>query len=432
MTLVAALYVARIGVREHEPRGGRGNVANSNGGGFSRRGLTGTLGLAFLFSPITWAEFNAPAGSTFSLGDTDSDGDVDSADFAEFQLCLDLGGPHNSFPAECESQDVEPDEDLDLQDLATFLNAFTGTRLAAMVHIPGGDFLMGDALGDGTLRETPRHWARVGSFFMDRFEVTNTQYADALNWANDQGRHITVINGLVYQPEKGTQIPYFETAIGSSFSGVDWDGDRFHVVPGREDHPVVLVTWYGAAAYANWRSAMEQRVPLYDTRDWSCDFSPGGYRLPTEAEWEYAARGGVAGMRFPWSDSQEVQHARANYFSYAAYPYDTSPTRRYHPTFDTGDHPLTNPVGYFAPNHFGLLDMAGNAMEWCNDWYLLTYYSISPFPDPPTGPTTGTSRVLRGGSWTDNAINLRCSARMYTTPDNRVDIFGFRLVVVGE
>ena len=160
---------------------------------------------------------------------------------------------------------------------------------------------------------------------------------------------------------------------------------------------MVRVSWYGSVAYANWRSAMVGQPMCYNLSTWACDFNMNGYRLPTEAEWEKAARGGVAGHRVPWSDSDTIQHARANYYSSTSYSYDTSPTRGYHPTFAVGNMPYTSPVGYFAPNGYGLYDMAGNVWEWCNDWYRSTYYSTTPYPHVnPHGPTRGASRVLRG------------------------------------
>ncbi|MBN1629412.1 MAG: SUMF1/EgtB/PvdO family nonheme iron enzyme, partial [Thermoleophilia bacterium] len=151
--------------------------------------------------------------------------------------------------------------------------------------------------------------------------------------------------------------------------------------------------------------------------------------LPTEAEWEKAARGGTAGRRFPWSDADTIQHARANYYSLWGdegpyYPYDTSPTEGFHPTFAVG----TSPVGYFAPNGYGLYDMAGNVWEWCNDWYLLSYYSSSPYSNP-TGPATDGDRVLRGGCRFFLAEDCRVAHRFFSAPDSRVLSSGFRCAV---
>ncbi|MFH1107757.1 MAG: SUMF1/EgtB/PvdO family nonheme iron enzyme [Planctomycetota bacterium] len=313
------------------------------------------------------------------------------------------------------------------------VSAHDGRAPEGMVFIPGGDFMMGDSFdpSEGNSDELPRHLIRVDSFYMDRYEVTNQQYADALNWAKGQGNLITVTSGVVYKYNSGTSYPYCSTTASTSYSRITWNGSAFGVVSGKENHPMVMVSWYGAAAYANWRSVMGGWTPSYDTGTWTCNFVANSYRLPTEAEWEYAARGGVAGTRFPWSDSNNIQHARANYYSDPGYSYDTSPTRGDHPTFATGNYPYTSPAGYFAPNGYGLFDMAGNAWEWCNDWYDGSYYSVSPGSNP-TGPGSGDFVVLRGGSWGRFANLLRCAFRNFLLPDDRENGLGFRLALAAE
>ncbi len=186
------------------------------------------------------------------------------------------------------------------------------------------------------------------------------------------------------------------------------------------------MTWYGSAAFCNYRSQKEGRTPCYDLSNWSCNWSAGGYRLPTEAEWEKAARGGASGKRFPWGDT--IQHARANYFSSSSYGYDTSPTRGYHPDYDDG-LPYTSPVGTFesGKNGYGLYDMAGNVWEWCNDWWG-SYPSES--VTDPYGPLTGSFRVFRCGSWFDDAYGCRVAIRAYTSPAYSCDYIGFRAVLL--
>lgn len=304
-----------------------------------------------------------------------------------------------------------------------------------MVLIPAGEFEMGDHHDGGVCCGTlPLHAVHIDAFYMDRFEVTNQQYADALNWAWAQGNLITVTGGVVYKFNSGTSYPYCYTTTASSYSRITWNGSVFGVVgqalppgdPGNKtNHPMVMVSWYGAAAYANWRSAVEGRTPSYDTTTWECNFAAAGYRLPTEAEWEKAARGGNQSpyYRYPWGDS--IDESKANYWS-SGDPYES------------GNYPWTTPVGYYngsqtppgtdMANGYGLYDMSGNVWEWCNDWWGDSYYASSPYSNP-TGPASGSYRVLRGGSWYYYGYTLRCAYRYYIYPDYSWDYLGFRLAL---
>jgi formylglycine-generating enzyme len=141
--------------------------------------------------------------------------------------------------------------------------------------------------------------------------------------------------------------------------------------------------------------------------------SAPGYRLPTEVEWQYAARGGVANRRFPWGDSDTIQHVWANYISSDSWIFDTSPTRGYHPTYNDGTMPYTSPVGSFAANGYGLHDMAGNVYDWCFDRY-----------------GGDQRRRVHGGGWRSGAANCRVDGRNYGEQVAGYESVGFRTVMI--
>ena len=251
-----------------------------------------------------------------------------------------------------------------------------------MALISGGEFEMGDH-HDGMTAALPVHRVYVDSFYMDVYEVTNQQYAEGLNWALGQGL-IYVSDGVVCG--SGGNTPYCATTSPTRYqSRITWNGISFGVTPGKEDHPMIEVTWYGAAAYANWRSTQGGLESCYNLSTGACDFDANGYRLPTEGEWEYAARGAEHDpyYRYPWGNT--IDGSNANYWL-SGDPYETDPWTR------------TTPVGYYDGNQtppgsdmangYGLYDMAGNVRELCNDWYSETYYDSSPY-DNPRGPANG-------------------------------------------
>jgi len=299
-----------------------------------------------------------------------------------------------------------------------------------MVLIPGGTFQMGDSFGEVPFDERPVHTVTLSAFYMGRHEITNGQYCEFLNSALGQGL-ITVSSGStpgrVYQFGSGTSYLYCYTSGGNINSQIAYSEGTFAVRTkggrGMADDPIVEVSWYGAVAYCNWRSLQEGREPCYDLTNGTCDFNRNGYHLPTEAQWECAARGGLSGRRFPWGDT--ISHSQANYVSSDAFNYDISPTRGYHPTWNDGIWPYTSPVGSFAANGYGLYDMTGNAGEWCHDWYGLGY-DYRPQTNP-TGPSEGAGRVYRGGFWSAPALWCRVSYRYYLTPGSCYEYLGFRV-----
>ncbi|MHC4743721.1 MAG: formylglycine-generating enzyme family protein [Planctomycetota bacterium] len=299
-----------------------------------------------------------------------------------------------------------------------------------MVIIPAGTFEMGDSLDEGYPSELPAHTVTLNSFLMARFEITNRQYCDYLNSALSQGQ-IRVTGGVVYMA--GSQaFPYCDTHTADPDSQIDYNDvtETFTVrtksARDMSNDPMVQVSWYGAVAYCNWRSREEGRELCYNLSNWTCYFWKNGYRLPTEAEWEYAARGGLSRMRFPWGDT--ISHSRANYYSDSGYFYDISPTRGFHADWEDGETPYTAPVGSFPANGHGLYDMAGNVWEWCNDFYDPSYYNKSP-SDNPKGPLTSGKHVLRGGAWSYDADFCRLAYRGNYWPEYRYNYFGFRIVL---
>jgi len=274
-----------------------------------------------------------------------------------------------------------------------------------MAPIPGGNARIGNALsatGDGYADELPVQTVYVSAFNMDRHEVTKALWDEVRAWGLGNG--------------------YTDLPVGRGKA---------------LNHPVQGIDWNAMVKWCNARSQMEARPACYTMDGFvyktgpgtpTCDWAATGYRLPTVAEWEKAARGGESGRRFPWSNNDLIQHAQANYIGTNAYRYDTGTTFGYHPAFALGGFPYTSPVGSFAPNGYDLYDMAGNVWEWCWDWSSSNGLAASPTVDP-RGPTTGSDRVYRGGSWDYYADDCRVAGRYGDTPDGAEDDVGFRTVL---
>ncbi|MCY3744087.1 MAG: formylglycine-generating enzyme family protein [Candidatus Poribacteria bacterium] len=241
-----------------------------------------------------------------------------------------------------------------------------------MMLIPAGEFEMGSHTGKNN--ERPVHTVYLDAFYMDIYEVTNAQYKIFVD-ANPQWQKDNI-------PEEYHDGVYLRL----------WDGNTYP--EGKADHPAIYVSWYAAMAYAEW----------------------AGKRLPTEAEWEKAARGGLAGEAYPWGNT--IDATRANHARHFNAPIA---------------------VGQYPPNGYGLYDMAGNISEWCLDEYDPDFYATSPRENPVSNGTRQEvinsfkvikkkNRVLRGGCWSDNGLFLRVAYRDWG-PQNYTSVFrGFRCV----
>jgi len=384
------------------------------------------------------------ATTAVRAGDVDGDGVSDAVD-----VC-------SNTPAgtEVDGQgrplgDIDQDCDTELEDHSLFQQGFTGplAPFVLMAPIPGGEFEMGDSFGEGDADELPVHDVHLGTYHIDVYQVTNRQYAAALNWAWTQGGLIALIDDVVYQAGSGTSYPYCVLDTYDGYSRIHWDGAAFTVSAGKEDHPMVKVSWYGAVAYCNWRGAVEGKPPCYELVTWTCDYTCPGYRLPTEAEWEKAAGWDADQERhFRFGEHTDgcgdacLDGQRANYWESGD-------------PFEVGVHPQTTPVGFFngelhyradfgwpgsdtsyqtqdARSYYGCYDMSGGVWEWCHDWYAADYYGSSPYGSP-TGPAAGTHRVVRGGVWNTTAAYCRSAKRHQGTPEDCSYDVGFRCVTGG-
>jgi sulfatase modifying factor 1 len=304
-----------------------------------------------------------------------------------------------------------------------------------MVWIEGGDFSMGASDQIGRIDEYPKHKVRVKGFWMDVTEVTNAQFAafvkatgyittaeKAPDWEELKKQvpkgtakpadSLLVAASLVFTPPS-RPVPINDLANWWSWKkGADWrhpEGLGSNI-KGKENYPVVHISWFDAVAYAKW----------------------AGKRLPTEAEWEYAGRGGLQENIYSWGNEDvEKGKPKANTW------------QGHFPDKNTGWDKFIRsaPVKSFPPNKYGLYDMAGNVWEWCYDWYRSDYYQQfdGKMGDNPKGPSdsfdpdepTAQKRVTRGGSFlchVSYCASYRVSARMKTTPDTGLEHTGFRCV----
>jgi formylglycine-generating enzyme required for sulfatase activity len=271
-----------------------------------------------------------------------------------------------------------------------------------MALIPAGSYTMGNSSGDGDITDANTVGVYASAFYLDSNSVTYGLWLSVNNWATNHGYN------------------FDDAGMGKA-----------------ANNPVQTVNWYDTVKWCNARSEMAGLTPCYYTgasqttvyRTGDMDLSNSwvkwtvkGYRLPTEAEWEKAARGGLSGQRFPWGNI--ISETRANYQGYTGYAYDMGPTG-YNPIGMIGGMPYTSPVGSFAPNGYGLYDMAGNIYDWCWDWYATPYAGGT----DPRGPASGSTRTFRGGCFTLTANYDRTAARRNFAATTVGDGLGFRCVM---
>jgi formylglycine-generating enzyme required for sulfatase activity len=251
-----------------------------------------------------------------------------------------------------------------------------------LARMPAGEFLMGAS--DAEEDERPVHRVYVSEFFIGRFPVTHDEYA---RFIRATGYPAPAIRGLPLVTAGGHDSVFKELA-----APYVWNAGE--PPPGHGSHPVVLIRYDDAMAYCRWLSESTGCV----------------VRLPTEAEWEKAARGGTEGQRYPWGN--DIDPSRGNFLLKGMAKRQRG----------------TRPTGTYPPNAYGLYDMTGNVWEWVADWYGSDYYAASEARDP-RGPESGNMRLVRGGSWVNEDVDmLRCAYRHKVPPDTYAYSLGFRIV----
>lgn len=317
----------------------------------------------------------------------------------------------------------------------TVINESKAVSYEGMVQIPSGEFLMGASDDEGRQDEYPQHRVKINSFWMDVTEVTNAQFEKFVkatgyittaeikpDWDEIKKQlppgtpkpdeSLLVAASLVFTPTR-TAVDLNDASQWWRWTeGASWkhpEGPK-STIKGRENYPVVHISWDDANAYAKW----------------------AGKRLPTEAEWEFASRGGLIDKKYFWGNEEpEKGKPKANIWQ-GKFPYLNTTKDKF-----VG----ASPVKSFSPNKYGLYDMAGNVWEWCNDWYTPDYYreSNGRITNNPQGPLksydpmepTIPKKVVRGGSFLCNASyckGYRVTARMKSSPDTGLGHTGFRCV----
>ena len=262
------------------------------------------------------------------------------------------------------------------------------------VLIKGSCFRMGDTAGDGQKDERPVHDVCIGDFHLGQYEVSVGQF-----------RRFADESGYRTDAEKGGGCHVWNGTGWDRQAATSWRSPRFEQ---SDLYPVTCVSWNDAQAFIHWLSGKDGKR----------------YALPTEAQWEYAARGGGLNRKYAWGDSKPS----GNLADLALKR--IKPKAEILDGYDDG-YAFTAPVGSYYPNDLGLFNMTGNVWEWCQDWYGEKYYAASPVSNPK-GPETGSFRILRGGSWHNTPWYARTTYRTASTPDTRGTTQGFRLAFPAE
>ncbi|MCY1137583.1 formylglycine-generating enzyme family protein [Actinoplanes sp. Pm04-4] len=280
-----------------------------------------------------------------------------------------------------------------------------GRHRVPQASVPGQTFAMGDVFSDGVRPdgEQPVHPVRLPAYEIDATTVTVSDYREFVAATGYRTEAETYGWSAVFHlaVAEGSEIAgrMAGTPWWLGVSGADWAHPAGPTSTAADDHPVVHVSWNDAQAYCTW----------------------AGRRLPTEAEWECAARGGKPSQRYPWGDTLPAE-------------WPCNIWQGTFPTVNTADDGwvTTAPARSYEPNDYGLYQPIGNVWEWCADWFSPSYYAVSPLDDP-RGPKTGAARVIRGGSYLchDSYCNrYRNAARSANTPDSSTGNTGFRTVAL--
>lgn len=305
---------------------------------------------------------------------------------------------------------ASPESSPSFSDQVEVVGSEKKTDSPLMVLVGGGTFQMGAQ--NRKIDNRPVHTIRVDDFYIGKLEVTFSEFSkfiESTDYVTDAERRDT--SQIAKQGFWGFQV------------GVNWRHDEAGQIRSVTKllHPVIHVSWNDAIAYCNWLSEQHDLQPVYTILQdgVKANWNANGYRLPTEAEWEYAARDGGEDVRYSGASYNSIVQGIGNYC-------DRSCIFPWKKKIHSDDHIMSAPVGAYQPNDLGIYDMSGNVQEWCWDYYETDFYARSPAINP-IGPLSGAFKVLRGGSWGSPPEELECTHRKFEYPDRTSATIGFRL-----